>query len=651
MATAANVVGLAIGCAYRATWKWIPILTAGIVTFSLPAARAQGVLTEADYFDELPVVVSASRMSQPANETPTAVTVIDREMIRASGATEVADVLRLVPGMAVGFASGYTAAASYHGLSSRYARRMQVLVDGRTIYEPSFGGVNWMAIPLAIDDIERIEVVRGPAAVSHGANALLGVISITTRAAAAQEGITVQGTKGSNDIDGALVRVGRSGERFDYRFTAEHRTDGGLANILDNYFVNQLSFRGDVHRSQADWVSIALGYSDTHLDAGDAQVPPHTMVTRTRYEQLTWRRAMTPSQELNVQLYHNVARDEEAWATDQVAFARNAEKERFDAELQYGMTFNERHRVVWGGGARRDEVSDNAAFATDAVQSANMYRLFGNVEMRFGDRLVGHAGAMWEHHAFVGEDISPRVAFNYHLTPRHTLRAGVSRAYRNPVLTEERGDLRVRDLAGNTVSTILRGNGALQPERLDSYEVGYVATYPEQGLTLDLKLYRDRLEHLIRSVVEEAGGFLTFRNLDYAQITGAEVEVTAETRARQRFYLNYAYEDIDSDDVAGHYTASAPRNKVSVLALQHFGLHVEASAAYTYVGKMEWLGTGDPLNNYDRLDLRLAYLWERGRMDGEIAAVVQSVNGSSADFSASNERQRRGYLTFQLRFL
>lgn len=650
MLIGADAIGVATGSVCR-NWKWISFLAASIVSFSLPAARAQNPLTEADYFGDLPVVLSVSRMSQPANETPTAVTVIDREMIRASGATEVADVLRLVPGMVVGFANGYTAVTSYHGLSSSYARRMQVLVDGRTVYEPSFGGVNWMAIPLAIDDIERIEVVRGPAAVTYGANALLGVISITTRAAAAQEGVAVQGVKGSSNIDGALVRVGRSGEQFDYRVTAEHRANGGFPDLLDNYFVNQLSFRGDVRRGQADWVSIALGYSDTRIDTGDAQIPPHTMVTRNRYEQINWRHALSPSQELTIQLYHNAARDEEAWTTDRIGFARNAEKDRFDAEVQYGVTVNERHRMVWGGGARRDEVSDNAAFETDAVQSINMYRVFSNLEMRFSDQLVGHAGAMWEHHSLVGEDISPRIAVNYHLSPRHTLRAGVSRAYRNPVLTEERGDLRVRDLAGNTITSIFRGNGELRPEQIDSYEVGYVATYPEHGLTLDIKVYRDKIDHLIRSVTDGSSGVATFRNLDFAQITGAEFELAAEFRARQRLYLSYAFEDIDSADVAGHYSESAPRNKVSVLASHGFGRQVEASAAYTYVGKMEWLGTEDPLNSHNRLDLRLAYLWERGRMDGEIAAVVQSINGNSADFVASHERQRRGYLTFQLHFL
>lgn len=640
-------------CMFQRRVNGLPFLvtsTAGVSIF-LSIAHAQVSLTEADYLEELPVVVSASRLAQSANETPTAVTVIDRDMIRASGATELPDVLRLVPGMVVGFPVGYTASTSYHGLSSNYARRMQVLIDGRTVYESSFGGVNWMGIPLALDDIERIEVVRGPAAASHGANALLGVISITTRAAAAQEGLDVRAVKGSNDIEGGLLRLGRSGEQFDYRITAEHRANAGLVDVLDDYFVNQVSFRGDLHRSQVNLISFAAGYSDTHADTGDSRTPPHGAVSKANFEQVSWRHLFSPQQELNIQLYHNLARDEEAWSTDRIAYVRDAKKERFDAELQHTVVFDDRHRVVWGGGARRDEVTDAATFNTTETQSIDLYRLFANFESRFGERWVAHAGAMWESHDLVGEDISPRAALNYHITPRHTLRAGYARAYRNPVLSEERGDLRFRDPAGNTILTIFRGTGGLEPEQVDSYEVGYVGTYLQQGITLDVKVYQDKIENLIRSITDPTTRVATFRNLDSAEITGVEVEVMLQRVARQRVYLSYAYEEIDSADIAANYTASAPRNKFSLLALQGFGPHLEASALYTYVDKMEWLGTRDPLDSYDRLDLRLAYLWTRGRLDGEVAAVLQGLSGDYGDFLSTHPFDRRGYLTLNLHFL
>jgi len=113
-----------------------------------------------DYLGDMPVVLSVSRLAQPLAEAPGAVTVINREMIHASGFREIPDLLRLVPGFYVGWYDG-TMATVNRGLPDQYSRRMQVLVDGRSIYTPLFGGVQWSDLPLAMDDIERIEVIRG----------------------------------------------------------------------------------------------------------------------------------------------------------------------------------------------------------------------------------------------------------------------------------------------------------------------------------------------------------------------------------------------------------------------------------------------------------------------------------------------------------
>lgn len=155
-------------------------------------ASADALFSESDFLSELPVVLSATRLRQPISETPAAMTVIDREMIRDSGAWDVADLFRLVPGMYVAYnvdkeiVPGHV--VSYHGLADPYAKRMQILVDGRSVYTPLFGGPIWSNIPLSLADIERVEVVRGPSAASFGANSFLGVINIVTRDPAETQG-------------------------------------------------------------------------------------------------------------------------------------------------------------------------------------------------------------------------------------------------------------------------------------------------------------------------------------------------------------------------------------------------------------------------------------------------------------------------------
>ena len=123
-------------------------------------------LSEQDYFSEVPMVLTVSRLVQPVSEAPAAVTVIDRDMIRTSGFRDLADVFRLVPGFYVGLFTGNEQLVS-GGLNNRFFGRVQVLLDGKSVYTPMFGLVPWSALPLALEDIERIEVSRGPNAATY----------------------------------------------------------------------------------------------------------------------------------------------------------------------------------------------------------------------------------------------------------------------------------------------------------------------------------------------------------------------------------------------------------------------------------------------------------------------------------------------------
>ncbi len=206
----------------------------------LPGAAAHaGALSESDFLSDLPVVLSATRLRQPLSETPAAMTVIDREMIRDSGAWDVADLFRLVPGMYVAYnvdkevVPGHV--VSYHGMADPYAKRMQIQIDGRSVYTPLFGGPVWSNIPLALEDIERVEVVRGPSAATYGANSFLGVINIITRELGEVQGTMVSLAAGRPGRDATLRHGGRT-ERADYRMTLQLRGDNGYTDDADGQF-------------------------------------------------------------------------------------------------------------------------------------------------------------------------------------------------------------------------------------------------------------------------------------------------------------------------------------------------------------------------------------------------------------------------------
>lgn len=177
-------------------------------------------LSEDDCWGEVPVVMSAIRIAQPVTDAPVAVTVIDRRMIDASGAREIPEFFRMVPGFIVGYHDVHTPSVSYH------------MSDGRSIYTTAIGAVPWMTLFVTMDDIERIEVVRGPNTASYGTSSFLAVISIITREALLDRGISVKTNLGNDGVRELCLRHGGVG-KFDYRVGAGFIGDDGFDNRLD----------------------------------------------------------------------------------------------------------------------------------------------------------------------------------------------------------------------------------------------------------------------------------------------------------------------------------------------------------------------------------------------------------------------------------
>lgn len=192
-----------------------------------------------DEADDVPMVLSATRLNQSFFDVPAAVTVIDRQMIEQSGVREIPELLRMVPGMVVGYESGSEAFVSYHGTSADLARRMQVLVDGRSIYQPLLASVDWIGLPLELADIERIEVTRGPNAATYGVNSFFAVINIITRHPADVAGSKISYRRGENGIEDYHARFAQKAGQVDWRLSVAGRADDGF---VDNHRKNEIDF-------------------------------------------------------------------------------------------------------------------------------------------------------------------------------------------------------------------------------------------------------------------------------------------------------------------------------------------------------------------------------------------------------------------------
>lgn len=650
-------------------------------------------------------VTSVSRLAQPLSEAPAAVTVIDRQTIRASGAWDLADLFRLVPGMYVAYNTGdtysSTSTVSFHGITDAYARRMQVLVDGRTVYSPLFGGALWSDIPLALDDIERIEVIRGPNSASYGANSFLGVINIITRHSGEEQGTALATTLGAGRDEVQARFGGRRGD-LSYRVTVSARNDDGEdANIArpidpspgwsrnkyDDKRIRMMSARLDYQLNAIDSLELQFGYNGGKRQTGtDVDTfLPHWETASSTFELARWIRHLEADNELTIQAFHSYEGTSDEWTfrpRPNAPGPLNADvaAHRYDVELQHTLVPFERARLVWGAGLRLDRTSWPLFLAQDSIDF-RLARLFGNLEWRPVSELVLNAGAMLENNSFTGTDVTPRMAANWHLTPNHTLRASYSLATRTPSLFEEKVDFHVRASSGlppglpaQAEYLLFSAQGGLKPERIRSAELGYLGK--TAALELDLRLFYDRMHDLISFYDDNpcpAGRFALYApgvlcvgdsargSHNAGRLSSRGVEGQLVWRIDERTRLDYGFAHVriaSADQDAVSYSQSMPENSQRLSLSHRFDHGWDASLTGFQLGKDHMPGSGSAFNGvayvagHRRLDARLAYRFKGGGASNEIALMVQNLaDARYFEFSNSNEVPgRKAMLTAKTEF-
>jgi len=649
---------------------------------SLPCLAQTGatdlaMLSEESFLGEMPVVLSASRLRQPLSETPSAMTVIDRDMIRASGFREIADLFRMVPGFTVSnstYVRGFTPIVGYHGMAGELSGRLQVLVDGRAVYNPTLGSVSWGNLPLAIEDIERIEVIRGPSTAAHGANAFLGVINITTRQPAADVGTTVVLRRGERDVSDALLRHGGAWREVDYRFTLgvkndnpygsyiDNRTFANNADYRDSRVINLVTFHADYQLNPRDALEFQFGYNGGKRGTQAANQPdetdyPRDIAIRNHFQQIRWQRIFSPGDEISVQLYHNTLREIDRFMTLPIAALGNRQfpmddsvyAGRTDLEFQHTFAPTPDWRWVWGASSRRDVVEAPLTLSPGRVVGSTQHRLFGHGEWRISPKWLLNGGVMIEEHSLTDTDNSPQLAVNYHITPRHTVRASFSKALRMPTLLEEKAN-RFYHFDTFFLQAFL-SSGGLKAERMFSRELGYLGEFPELGATLNVKLFRDQLGDLIGLCRTPGNPGRDFCNTDSAIQTGLETEVDYRPTTKSRLIASHSRLIINSTNIRQIYSVSAPVNMIKLLASHDFSGGFSASAGYYQQGDMKALGFSNRQEFSRRVDVRLAQTFKMRRGKGEIALVMQNLlSDEYTEFRAENVFDRRGYVTLTLDF-
>lgn len=632
-------------------------------------------------------VVAASRRAQATLDAPNAITVITGDEIRASGLLTLPEILRRVPGAEVMVMGLTSANVSFRGFNQRIANKVLVLVDGRPEYQDFLGVTLWPVLPVGIEEIERVEVIRGPGSALYGANAMLGVVNIITRSPGTGPTVEANGFAGNaNLVGGSLVASG--GERVKFRASAGYQQGdkysrdyaGGRpdivsrvddpnlgmrsvrANVTAFYAFNKdfsVALSGGVNRLFTELYALGLlrnfyldglgGYAKLDFTGGPVKVRffwNHSNFNAGPQYEPTGQRSLATTLETNVFDGEALFQQEfEFVGTHVVAIGISARLKR----------------VAWGYiGALREELHA-AAFVQDEWRIIKPLTLVASYRI---DRhpLLDNGNP--------GYAQSPRVSLVFRPFESHAFRGSFATAFRQPTFLESYMDIRTPVPGINGASVLTQGNRALKPERLFSFELGYRGELPQLGLTVDLAGYWNIVSDLIglSAVNPVAPGdafdpvtqsFLLGRSLfsndgETYTARGGELGVTWNAIRGLDLRASAAVQSVvaNSGAMVCGPCAQAPTVKVNAGFVYRTPVNLDVSADLSVVSSSVWVerepsaadptqivNLQNPLGAYAVINARVAYRLFNDRVT--IAVVGSQLGPNHQEHPFGNSINRR----------
>lgn len=604
---------------------------------AIPAASAQEPppldLSRMDVEDLMNIkVTSVSKREQSLARTAAAVFVINQEDIRRSGATNIPDLLRLAPGVDVEQIDANAWAISVRGFNSRYSNKVLVLIDGRTVYTPSFSGVFWEHLDMPLENIERIEVIRGPGATVWGANAVNGVISIFTKSAKDTKGGLVTAGGGSQvHALGVLQHGGVAGKEGAFRAYARYSDignsampDGSPAN--DHWMKVHGGFRADLDLSSRDSLMLQgdLFANQASQTRRSGFMPtPFDSVFNQRLDAAggnllgRWNHTLAGGSQTTFQTYFDTYRRDDMGVPEVLR--------TFDLDFQHHLAVGNRHDIVWGLGYRVSEsglAPGHTVSFSPPFRTGSLYSGFIQDEIRVSDSLWLTVGCKLEHNPYTGLETEPSVRLAWSPSVgRHTIWAAASKASRQPSRadTSVQTDLTTIPLAPGMVQ-VLRffGNPLIEDEELRDYELGY-RTEIAKTFSLDATSFLSFYRHL--QTVEPQSPLILpgspvvlqipmlYDNKADALTYGGELALHWNAASRWRISPGYSYlhttirQDPSSHgQVAFGITTGFPQNMFQVRSSLNLGWRIEFDQSLYYTARLP----GGKIPGHARLDLRLA---------------------------------------------
>ncbi len=428
-------------------------------------------------------VTSVSKKKQKLSESAAAIFVITQEDIRRSGVTSIPEALRMVPGIQVARSSNNQWNISARGFNERFTNKLLVLIDGRTVYNPLFAGVTWETQDTMLEDIERIEVIRGPGGALWGVNAVNGVINIITKHTQDTQGLLVSGVAGTEEGIVSVRQGGSHGSDFQYRLFAKYfnrDTSFNAVGAHDDTRMFRSGFRTDWQPATQDHVMV-----QGELYTGDGGQQSTVATTRTFPYAFT-----LGNEDLEMSGGHFLTRWEHTWDSgsdmalqffyDRYERSENTVKatiDTFDVDFQHRFEFLSNQELLWGFEYRywMDDLQNTAGTSVfPDAQSFNLVSGFLQDEITLiPDTFIVTIGTKLSHNHFTGFEYQPSGRFLWTPADGHSLWGAVSRAVRVPSRLEDNILLTLPANSTTPFPTLVRGNQSFKSEELLAFEVGY----------------------------------------------------------------------------------------------------------------------------------------------------------------------------------